>query len=49
MMCIEVLVLRTALETKGISLRHECTCLEQKMQLNKEWSAFFHNISLINL
>ena len=23
--------------------------LEQKMQLNKEWSAFFHNISLIHL
>ena len=23
--------------------------LEQKMQLNKEWSAFFYNISLIHL
>ena len=48
-MCVEVLLLRTAIKTKEGNLWHTCTLtrvpnLEQKMQPNKEWLAFFHNI-----
>ena len=45
-MCIEVLVLRTALQNKrGQSeTRMHLQSLEQKMLSKKIWLAFFHNI-----
>ena len=36
-------------ETEQFETRVNLQNLEQKMQLNKKWSAFFHNISLIHL
>ena len=54
-MCIEVLVLRTALQNKrGQSeTRMHLQSLEQKMLSKKIWLAFFHNIKnkyhLLNL
>ena len=45
-MCIEVLVLRTALETKEDNLRHECTCKVQNKRCCpiKNGQHFFHDI-----
>ena len=51
-MCIEVLVLRTALETKEDSTS-AFEKFKKKMLSNKEWLAFSHNIKnkqhLLNL
>ena len=36
-------------EREQFETQEHLQSLEQKMQLNKEWSAFFYNISLIHL
>ena len=46
-MCIQVIVLGTAVETKKNNLKHEHICkVYSKILSNKEWLAFFYNIKM---